>query len=50
MDHIRRTFRSDTGADLDAYLKADTATLISKFKDTYAVLLSDLSEAIAQAR
>lgn len=50
MDHIRRTFRSDTGADLDAYMKADTATLISKFKDTYAALLSDLSEAIAQAR
>lgn len=50
MDHIRRTFRSDTGADLDAYMKADSATLIAKFKDTYASLLSDISESIEQAR
>jgi hypothetical protein len=50
MDHIRRSFRSDTGSDLDSYLKADLPTLVSKFKDEASELLEDLSEEIAQAK
>lgn len=50
IDHIRRTFRQDTGADLDAYLRADTATLIERFKETYTDLVKNLAEEIASAR
>ena len=50
MDHIRRSFREDTGADLDAYLKGDLPALVSKFKNTAEDLLADLSDAIEEAR
>lgn len=50
MDHVRRSFKEDMGADLDAYLKSDLTSLVSKFKGTAASLLSDLAEAIEEAQ
>ncbi len=50
MDHIRRSFRNDMGADLDSYLKGDLPTLVSNFKGTAASLLEDLAEDIDAAR
>lgn len=50
MDHIRRSFREDMGADLDSYLKADLPTLVNKFKEKAATLLTNLSGDIASAQ
>lgn len=50
MDHIRRSFRGDMGADLDAYLKGDLPTLITKFQAKASTLLEELSGDIAKAR
>lgn len=50
MDHIRESFRSDTGMDLDAYLKNDLPTLIAAFKPTAETLLDELIRTITNAR
>lgn len=50
MDHIRRSFRAEMGADLDSYLKGGLTDLVNKFKPRAASLLQDLSEAIDEAQ
>lgn len=50
MDHIRRSFKADMGADLDSYLKGNLSTLVASFKPKAASLLSDIEEEIQRAR
>jgi hypothetical protein len=50
MDHIRRSFRADTGNDLDSYLKGNLSTLVANFKPEAAKLLSELEGDIASVR
>jgi len=50
MDHIRRSFRSDTGADLDSYLKGDLGTLVAKERPEAAALEKELAEEIEAAQ
>lgn len=50
MDHIRRSFRADMGADLDSYLRDNLTSLITKFDPTAEDLLEDLTDAINEAR
>ncbi len=46
MDHLRQSFRSDMGENLDAYLKQDFPTLIRRFQGTAAELQDTLFEAL----
>lgn len=50
MDHVRRSFRADMGADLDSYLKGKLTTLVANFRPTAASLLSELEDDIKGAR
>lgn len=50
MDHLRRSFRNDMGADLDSYLKAGIPSLIVAFEPRAEELLENLKEAIAEAK
>ncbi len=50
MDHIRRSFKADMGADLDSYLKGNPSTLVNNFKNKAAELVQELADEIAHAR
>jgi len=44
IDHVRRSFKSDTGKDLDAYLRGNLTTLIADYEDDAARLLKEVSD------
>jgi S1-C subfamily serine protease len=51
VDHIRRSFRSDIGSNLDSYLSGGSLTsLVSRFENTSQSLLETMSQAIDEYR
>ena len=50
MDHVRRSFRADTGESLDTYLRGSLSSLVANFEDDTAELLEEVRDAIDDAR
>lgn len=50
MDHLRRSFRNDTGENLDSYLRQDLPVLVTGYEDEAEALLEVLRETIDDAR
>lgn len=48
VDHIRRSFKADMNADLDAYLKSSVPVLIANFESRSETLLDVLEKAIEE--
>lgn len=49
VDHMRRSFRGDTGENMDAYLRQSTPVLIEDFRDLKEELQDTLLEALEDA-
>lgn len=46
IDHIRRSFKADTGNDFDSYIRGNLSTLVSGFEDDAAELLDVIDDGI----